>query len=72
MYRIKRFISPLPHESGDALPAINLFHTQPNLVGVSHKKVHPVYLENDWTNQVVVSYLRLFEHALYFGVERIE
>ena len=72
MYRIQKFISLLSQESGDALPAINLFHTQPNLVGVSHKKVHPAYLENDWTNQVVVSYLRLFEHALSFGVERIE
>ena len=72
MYRIKRFISPLPHESGDALPAINLFHAQSNLIDVSHKKVDPVYLENDWTNQVVASYLWFFEHALYFGVERIE
>ena len=72
MYRIKRFISPLQNESGDALPAIILLHTQPNLVGVSHKKVHPAYLENDWTNQVVVSYFRIFEHALYFGVERIQ
>ena len=72
MYRIQRFISPSPHESGDALPAINLLHTQPNLVGVSHKKVHPVYLENDWTNQVVVSYIGIFEHALYFGVESVE
>ena len=72
MYRIKRFISPLPHESGDALPAINLFHTQPNLIGVSHKKVDPVYPENDWANQIVTSYLGIFEHALYFGVERME
>ena len=72
MYRIKRFISPLPHESGDALPTINLFHTQPNLKDVSHKKVDPVYLENDWTNQAVVSYLEIFEHALYFGIESVE
>ena len=72
MYCIQRFISPLPHESGNALPAINLFHTQSNLIDVSHKKVDPVYLENDWTNQVVVSYLGIFERALYFGVERTE
>ena len=72
MYRIKRFISPLSHESGDALPAINLFHTQPNLIGVSHKKVDPAYLENDWTKQVLVSNVGIFENALYFRVKRIE